>query len=134
LIVFVEPSALVAILLEEPERDEFLAKIIQAERRVISIAGKIEAALSVGRSMKDYAAAADLVSEAIERLEVEVVALTPDIFEDFVKCYARYGRGTGHGAKLNFGDCFSYAVAKRMTDGLILFKGGDFSRTDLTPA
>ncbi len=132
--MFVEPSALVAILLEEPRRDEFLAKIVQAERRVTSIAGKIEAALSVGKQTKDYAAAGNLVSEAIERLGVEVVALPADIFEDFVKCYVRYGRGTGHGAKLNFGDCFSYVMAKRLTDGVILFEGGDFSKTDLAPA
>lgn len=57
-----------------------------------------------------------------------------DIFDDVVKCYVRYGRGSGQGAKLNFGDCFSYVMAKRLADGLILFKGGDFSKTDLMPA
>lgn len=66
--MYLEPSALVGILLEEPERDELLAKLVQAERPVISVIGTVEAALSVGRSIKDYAVAGSIVGEAIDRL------------------------------------------------------------------
>lgn len=132
--MYVEPSALVAILLEEPDGDQLLAKLVQAEHPIISVIGKVEATLSVGKSIRDYAVAAGKISETLERLEVEVVDVSADIFDEVVKCYVRYGRGTGHAAKLNFGDCFSYAMARRFADGLILFKGGDFSKTDLTSA
>lgn len=132
--MYVEPSALVAILLEEPDGDQLLAKLVQAEHPIISVIGKVEATLSVGKSIRDYTVAAGKISEMLERLEVEVVDVSADIFDEVVKCYVRYGRGTGHAAKLNFGDCFSYAVARRSADGLILFKGGDFSKTDLTSA
>ncbi|CAM5437056.1 Ribonuclease VapC42 [Aquamicrobium terrae] len=132
--MYLEPSALVGILLEEPDRDQLLAKLVQAERPVMSVVGQVEAALSFGKSIGDYAVAGGIVAETIDRLGVEVAAVPSDIFGDVITCYARYGRGTGHGAKLNFGDCFSYVMAKRLANGLILFKGGDFSKTDLTPA
>ncbi len=132
--MYLEPSALVGILLEEPDRDQLLAKLVQAERPVMSVVGQVEAALSFGKSIGDYAVAGSIVAETIDRLGVEVAAVPSDIFGDVIICYARYGRGTGHSAKLNFGDCFSYVMAKRLADGLILFKGGDFSKTDLTPA
>lgn len=132
--MYLEPSALVAILLEEPDRDHLLAKVVHAERPVISVVGQFEAALSVGKAIQDYTAAGSKVAEAIDRLGVKVTGLPADIFDDAIKCYTRYGRGTGFAAKLNFGDCFSYVMARRVADGLILFKGGDFSKTDLTPA
>lgn len=132
--MYVEPSALVAILLEEPDRDQLLAKLVQVERPVMSVVGKVEAALSLGRATGDYLAAGDKVAETVSRLGVEIVGIPADLFEDVMRCYTRYGRGTGHRAQLNFGDCFSYAAAKRFADGVILFKGGDFSETDLVPA
>lgn len=132
--MYVEPSALVAVLLEEPDRDLLLAKLVHAEHPVISVIGKVEATLSVGKSLGDYSAAAAIVSEMLNRLDIGVLDVSTEIFDEVIKCYARYGRGTGHSAKLNFGDCFSYAAAKKFADGLILFKGDDFSKTDLTAA
>lgn len=132
--MYVEPSALVGILLEEPDRDQLLAKVVHAERPIISVVGQFEAALSIGKAIQDYAAAGSKVAEAVERLGIDVTSLPADIFDEAIKCYVRYGRGTGHSARLNFGDCLSYAMAKRFTGGIILFKGGDFSKTDLTPA
>jgi ribonuclease VapC len=61
---------------------------------------------------------------------VKVVDVPAGIFDEVMLAYARYGKGTGHSAKLNFGDCFSYAMAKRAGSRL-LFKGNDFSQTDL---
>lgn len=53
-----------------------------------------------------------------------------DLFEDVLQAYVRYGKGTGHPAGLNFGDCFSYAIARRRNLPLV-HKGDDFARTDL---
>lgn len=132
--MYVEPSALVAILKEEPERDEFLKKVVAAEQPVISVVGELEAALSVGSWLQDYADAGSKVQEAVDRLNIQVVGVPADAYDDAVKCYVRYGRGTKTGGKLNFGDCLSYVMAKRAAGGVILFKGGDFSKTDLIPA
>jgi ribonuclease VapC len=56
-----------------------------------------------------------------------------DLIDEVLKAYQRYGKGTGHRARLNFGDCFSYAFAKRLKAPL-LFKGEDFSKTDIEAA
>jgi len=132
--MYVETSALVAILKEEPERDDFLEKVVTAQHPVISVVSKLEAALSVGSWLQDYALAGQRVDEAVSRLNVEVIGVPADAYDDAVKCYVRYGRGTKTGGKLNFGDCLSYVMAKKAAAGVILFKGGDFSKTDLIPA
>jgi ribonuclease VapC len=65
-----------------------------------------------------------------------MVTIEPVTVEQAViarEAYRRYGRGTGHPAALNFGDCFAYALAKA-TGAPLLFKGNDFARTDITPA
>jgi len=66
-------------------------------------------------------------------LEIEVVAFTRDLAVLAIAAYRQYGKGTGHAAGLNFGDCFSYALAKLRNEPL-MFKGDDFSRTDLEVA
>lgn len=132
--IYFEPSALVAILLEEPERDQFLAKVAHADRAVISVIGMVEATLSVGKAIQDYSAASAMVAGAVKRMGVNVVDVPANVYDDVITCYSRYGRGTGHGARLNFGDCFSYVMAKRLADGFMLFKGGDFLKTDIVPA
>ena len=59
--------------------------------------------------------------------------VSPRIADIAFDAYRKYGKGTGHGASLNYGDCFSYALAKHL-DAPLLFKGDDFSRTDLRSA
>lgn len=126
----VETSALVGILLEEPDAAALLERLHAADRPVTSVVNAVEAALSVGKSIKDYPLAGRLVSEFLEQAGVEILAVTPDLYTDVVWAYAHYGKGVGHPAKLNFGDCFSYALAKR-TGTPLLYKGNDFSHTDL---
>ncbi|WP_245481634.1 type II toxin-antitoxin system VapC family toxin, partial [Mesorhizobium sp. M7A.F.Ca.CA.004.11.2.1] len=69
----------------------------------------------------------------LERLKVTIVALTAEHAQAGIEAYALYGRGTGHPAKLNMGDCFSYALA-RTRNLPLLFKGNDFIHTDIEPA
>ncbi len=69
----------------------------------------------------------------IDRLAIEIVPVTVDQARIGHDAYRSYGRGTGHAARLNFGDCFSYALAKATGEPL-LFKGDDFPRTDVASA
>lgn len=92
----------------------------------MSAAGYLEAAIVLDR-------AADGVSGLDEFLEasgIQIEPVTPQQARIARQAYARYGRGSGHPASLNFGDCFSYALAKEK--GLpLLYKGDDFVQTDL---
>lgn len=129
----VDPSAVLAILKEEPDAAVFRNRLMAAPVRAISIVGKVEAAIALGKAMRNYDLAPQVVTAFCEDANVVVSPVYPDLFEDALTAYKRYGKGTGHPARLNFGDCFSYAFAKR--DGVpLLFKGQDFARTDVEPA
>ena len=64
---------------------------------------------------------------------INVMEVSPRIADIAFDAYRRFGKGTGHGAALNYGDCFSYALAKYL-DAPLLFKGNDFSQTDISSA
>lgn len=131
--MYVEPSALVAILKEEPEAAVFRQRIAAASNKVISVVGKVEATISMGKAIRNHALSPTLVSQFCEDANISVVPIYPDLYDDVVSAYRRYGKGTGHAAGLNFGDCFSYAYCKK--HGLpLLFKGDDFSKTDIQSA
>lgn len=131
--MFVETSSIVAILLEEPERRSLMAKIVAADQKVTSVANAFEAALSIGRETRNYGEAGELVARFLEISKITVVDIPADLYDEMVRAYSLYGRGGGHPASLNFGDCLSYALAKRMNMPL-LFKGDDFSQTDVARA
>jgi ribonuclease VapC len=131
--MYVEPSALVAILNEEPDADALRNRLAVNATKVISVVGKVEASISMGRAMNNHELAPDLVEQFCLDAGISTVSIHADLFQDVVRAYQRYGKGTGHAAKLNFGDCFSYAFCKR--HGMrLLFKGSDFSKTDVEPA
>jgi ribonuclease VapC len=129
--VIVDSSALLAILFAESDAPRFAAAIEAARSRRLSAANWLETAIRVDQASSALASAAfdDLVREA--NLIVEPVS------EGQVQlartAYRVYGKGTGHPAGLNFGDCFAYALAK-LTGEPLLFKGADFSRTDVRSA
>ena len=129
--IAVDTSALVAIALDEPERARFLTEIQRADRALISTVSVIEAKMVVhGRR----GSRAVLLFEDILRLPpFEIVAPSSAEMTAAYAAFALYGKGSGHPAWLNFGDLFSYALAK--TRGVpLLFKGDDFSQTDLSRA
>ncbi|HTV68734.1 MAG TPA: type II toxin-antitoxin system VapC family toxin [Rhizobiaceae bacterium] len=131
--MLVEPSAILAVLKEEPDAQIFRDRIASVKSKVVLVVGKVEAAISLSRKLTNRDAAPGLVTRFCENAEIEVVSVHADIYEEATTAYRRYGKGTGHPAQLNFGDCFSYAYAKKHGVPL-LFKGEDFSKTDIVSA
>jgi ribonuclease VapC len=131
--MFVDSSAVVSMVVDETGSDEFLACVARSKSTMIAAITQVEAAIAVGRyHNRDYGFGASQVAEFVERAEIKVLDMPADIVGDVLEAYRRYGKGTGHRAQLNFGDCFSYAFAKRLKVPM-LFKGEDFSRTDIEP-
>lgn len=128
--MFVETSAIVALILEEPGSAELAERLDAADGAVTTVVNAFEAALSVGRVIQDRELAAKVVPELLSRAGIEMIGVDASLYHGVVDAYAKYGKGTGHPAQLNFGDCFSYAMAKRLGMQL-LYKGEDFSSTDL---
>jgi ribonuclease VapC len=128
--MLVETSAIVALLLQEPAAVELGERLDAAERPVTTVVNAFEAVLSVGRAIEDRELAARAVPELLRAAGVEMVSIDAEVYAGLIEAYARYGKGTGHPAKLNFGDCFSYAMAKRLGVSL-LYTGNDFAKTDL---
>ena len=129
--MIIDTSALVAILRDEREAEICARAIESAAERRISAVNFVEAAVVIDGSRDPIASRRfdDLLREA--RVLVEPVTeiqarLARDAYRDF-------GKGSGHPAKLNFGDCFAYALAKTTSESL-LFIGADFGRTDIVPA
>jgi len=127
--MIVDTSAIVAVLRDEPDAESFANAIAGTRIRRISTVNYVEAAAMIdagrdpiaSRRFDDFFREA---SFAIEPVTFEHASIAREAYKDF-------GRGSGHPAKLNFGDCFSYALAKA-TGEPILFKGLDFKYTDLT--
>jgi ribonuclease VapC len=128
--VVLDTSALLAVLLGEPERDPFIVVLAEAEDPLISAATLVESSMVMRAKTGDGGVADldDLLAAAAVRC-VAVDSVQAYLARD---AFARFGKGRA-AAGLNFGDCFSYALA-RATGRPLLFKGGDFSQTDVTPA
>ena len=129
--MIVDTSALIAILRDERDAMAYARAIANAAIRRISAATFVETAAVIDASHDPIASRRfdDLLREA--RFEIEPV--TEAQARIAREAYRDFGRGSGHQARLNFGDCFAYALAKAMNEPL-LFKGDDFTRTDLTAA
>ena len=129
--MIIDASALIAILREEPEAAGCAAAIEAASIRRISAANFLETAIVIDASRDPIASRRfdDLLREARIVIEPATEAQARIARE----AYRDYGRGSGHPARLNFGDCFAYALA-RDTGETLLFKGDDFPHTDVTPA
>jgi ribonuclease VapC len=130
-LIFVETSAVVAILADEPEADTFLAALEAATHRETGAHVRLEATINIARILGlRIADAQDLYDAFLATAGITVVPITDSIARLAVEAYATYGKGQGHPAQLNFADCLSYACASSRRSQ-ILFKGRDFSRTNL---
>jgi ribonuclease VapC len=123
----IDTSALVAILLDEPERHMFNQQIAAAQARLLSAATLVETAI-VLTSRKGPRAQAEL-DLYVEKAALEVVPVRTEHVVIACDAYRTYGKGR-HPAGLNFGDVFAYALAKATGEPL-LFKGQDFAQTDI---
>ncbi len=132
--MFVDASAIVAILTGEPEADMLADTLADAVAPATSPLAIFEAALGICR--KRHASPAEAAADVREFLDAAGVAVAPITEREAVAAldaFARYGKGQGHPAQLNMGDCFAYAAARTRRTAL-LFKGDDFAKTDITPA
>ena len=123
----VDTSALVAILTGEPEHDAFNEKIATAERCALSAANYAETHIVIESRFGD--AGTRELALYLHESGISTVPVDRDQADLARLAYKDFGRGK-HEAQLNFGDCFAYALAKRLGAPL-LFKGGDFSKTNL---
>src|SRR5476651_96204 len=132
--MFVDASAIVAILTGEPEADTLADVLDDAIAPITSAIAVFEAVLGICR--KRHASVAEAQADVMEFLataRVEIVAIGGREAARALDAFSRYGKGRGHPAQLNLGDCFAYAVARNHRASL-LFKGEDFNKTDVRPA
>src|SRR4051794_10202033 len=126
----VDTSALIAVLNSEPESRRIEAAMLAAGRLAISAATLVEASIvAESKGPPDGMADLDLL---LDELRIEIIPVTREHAELARTAYRQFGKGR-HPAGLNFGDCFSYALARAFGEPL-LFVGFDFSRTDVEVA
>lgn len=123
----IDTSALIAILNYEPEAAQFATAIQDTSIRLISAAALLECAIVIETRYGE--AGGRKLDELLSKAQIKIEPVTPKQVTAARLAYRTYGKGR-HPAALNFGDCFSYALAK-VTGEPILFKGDDFSQTDL---
>jgi ribonuclease VapC len=128
--MFVDASAIVAILLGEPERPDLIKKVEAADRLLTSPISLFETILAVLRVLDcSTPVARGEVEKLVKRSQMHVVKIDSAIGEGAIEAYGRFGKGR-HKARLNMGDCFAYACAKHHRVPL-LCKGNDFVHTDI---
>lgn len=127
----IDTSAVIAILLAEPEQAVFTDILFSEPTRVMSAVTFYEAALVMAAKKRTPGAAA-FVDDFVRESAIDIVMFTMEDAVAVRDVYFKYGRGY-HPAGLNFSDCFSYALAKTRHEPL-LFKGDDFSKTDIAAA
>jgi ribonuclease VapC len=126
----IDTSAVVAILENEPERARFVRLIAADELRQLSAVSRVECTCVIEGRKRD-AGRADL-ELFLREAAIEVAPVTADQAEIACEAFRRFGQGR-HPAGLNIGDVFGYALAK-VTGEPLLFKGDDFTRTDVASA
>jgi ribonuclease VapC len=127
----IDTSAIVAILEEEPESGRLMGRLTAAGSRRISAASFLEAAIVLEGHFGDVGG--DRLDLFLARARIEIAPVTEEQTRIARKAWRRYGKGQGHAAGLNFGDCFSYALAKSLGEEL-LYKGTNFMHTDIVRA
>lgn len=129
--MIVDSSALLAILLGEPDSEHFIEAIAQAADPRVGAASVLEtAAVLIRRGVPELV---EQLEALLESAGFEVVPLDARQARAAIAGYRAYGRGTGHPAALNLGDCYSYGLAQ-VAGQPLLFKGGDFNQTDVAVA
>lgn len=127
----IDTSAIVAILLGEPEAERFVRAIAVAPTRLVGAPTAVEAAAVM---LARKGTVGEIAMDALfQRLAIEVVPMSVRAASLARGAYQRFGRGVGASGVLNYGDCLAYGVATA-NDEPLLFKGDDFDRTDVAAA
>jgi ribonuclease VapC len=129
--MILDTSAVIAILRNEPDAAQFASAIEAASQRRMSAVNYVEAAAVIDGSRDPIASRR--FDELVREAGVSVEAVTVRQAQIARGAYRDFGKGSGHPARLNFGDCFAYALAKDSSEPL-LFKGNDFPHTDIESA
>lgn len=128
--MIVDSSALISVIFNEADEDRFVMAMIDAPLVRMSAANWLEAAIIIdARRDPNVEVRFD---EVIRTLGIQIAPVTEGIALHARRAYVQFGRGN-HPARLNYGDCFAYALAKVEREPL-LFKGNDFAQTDIEPA
>lgn len=129
--MIIDTSALIAIMRTEDDAEVHARAMENAEVRRMSAASYLECAIVVDESRDPVASRK--FDDLLRTAEIEMVPVTATQARIARDAYRDFGKGSGHPAGLDFGDCLSYAAAKEFDEPL-LFKGNDFVHTDVTPA
>ena len=131
--MFIDASALTAMLIDEDDARELLARLQTTPTRLTSPLAIWETAIAVARVLDlPIGEAASAVARYLAATGIVVVPVAPETTPIALSAFDRYGKGR-HSARLNFGDCFAYACARHLGQPL-MYKGGDFSQTDIEAA
>ena len=125
----IDTSALLAVLLDEEDGERLARRILAAPLRLLSAASLVEAEIVADNRPSGEAGA--LLDSLIDALGIDIAPVTETQARIARRAYLAFGKGR-HPAGLNYGDCFAYALSKTSGESL-LFKGDDFTRTDVTP-
>jgi ribonuclease VapC len=129
--MIIDSSAVIAVLRDEPDAADFAQAIENAAIRRISAVNFVEAAIVIDGSRDPIAIRR--FDEFVAEAELVIEPVTEEQARAAREAYRDFGKGSRHRARLNFGDCFAYALAKTRREPL-LFKGNDFAHTDVPPA
>lgn len=128
--IVLDTSAILAVLLLEPDAAAYATAIAAEPDRMMSTVSLLEAGLVL--ASKRGASAVRELNEIVKSAPIQAVPFATEHVAIAHDAFIRFGKGR-HRAGLNFGDCASYALAKAL-GARLLFKGGDFAQTDITPA
>jgi ribonuclease VapC len=129
--MIIDTSALIAILRAEDDAPDMARAIERAQSRKMSAANYLETAVVIDASRDPVASRR--FDELVATAELRIEPVTHEQAKIARDAYRDFGKGSGHKAALNFGDCFAYALAKA-SDDTLLFRGNDFSQTDIRSA
>ncbi len=127
--IVVDPSAIIAIALDEHDADRLLAVVSHADEAFIAAPSVLELEIVLKSKTGPSGPSA---KQVLRHLDIEIMPFSVEHLEEAIDAFGKFGRGR-HPAGLNFGDCFSYGLAKALGAPL-LFKGDDFVRTDIPSA
>lgn len=129
--MFLDSSAMVAMIHPEPDAEIYASRLEESGEGFTTALHMFETVVALCRLRKALIEETTfIVEEFLRRARVQMIAIEGDDHVGALQAFQAYGKGTGHPAQLNMGDCFAYAVAKRL--GLsLLYKGYDFKHTDL---
>ncbi|HVA90993.1 MAG TPA: type II toxin-antitoxin system VapC family toxin [Chloroflexota bacterium] len=129
--MIIDSSALIAILRAEPEAPAMVRAVVDAADRRLSAANFVEVGAVIDGAGDPVASRR--YDDLLRAARVTIIPVTETQARLARQAYRDFGKGSGHPARLNFGDCFAYALAKELSEPL-LFKGDDFMHTDVIAA